>query len=89
MKSQHPNRYSHCGGVPPSYGSQNSAVQQQCRNSRPQSTDLTDRVPNKHLVDRGVSNLVEGEKPKFTVRKPYIDKDKRDKKSDSWFPSYV
>jgi hypothetical protein len=40
-------------------------------------------------MERSLSNLVEGEKPKFTVRKPYIDRDKRDKKSESWVPSYV
>ncbi|KAL4229883.1 Protocadherin Fat 4 [Mactra antiquata] len=96
MKSQQqPNRYSHCESVPQNYGIKNNTIQHQsqqhCRNtSRPQSTDLSDRLTNKQLVDRSLSNLVEGEKPKFTVRKPYMEKDsRRDKKPDNWFPSYV
>lgn len=60
------------------------------RNSRPQSTDLTERIPNNKLpMERSLSNLVEGEKPKFSIRKPYIDRENRDKKSESWVPSYV
>lgn len=59
------------------------------RQTRPPSTDLTDRIPNNLNFDKSLTNLVGGEKPKFTVRKPYIDRDARDKKSDSWVPSYV
>lgn len=86
--------------VPSSYSAQNCtlpplqhhSVQQNCslspgRSSRPQSTDLTPRVPDKVSVERSLSNFVE--KPKFTVRKPYVDKDSRDKKPDNWVPSYV
>jgi hypothetical protein len=40
-------------------------------------------------MERSLSNLVEGETPKFTARKPYNDRERRDKRSESWVPSFV
>ncbi|XP_060595472.1 uncharacterized protein LOC132749642 [Ruditapes philippinarum] len=92
-----PNKYYNSHYVHPDPGTQNYPFTylQNCslpthRNSRPQSTDLTERIPNnRSSMERSLSNLVEGEKPKFTARKPYIDREKRDKRSESWVPSFV
>ncbi|XP_045205574.2 protocadherin-11 X-linked-like [Mercenaria mercenaria] len=97
LKCSLPKKHSHSNYVPPNAGTGNYSLTnvQNCslpphRNSRPQSTDLTERIPNNKIpMERSLSNLVEGEKPKFTVRKPYIDREKIDKKSESWVPSYV
>lgn len=56
---------------------------------RTHSLAIDDRIPKR--PEKSLSNLVHNEKPKFTVRQPYIDREVRDKKaqSESWVPSYV
>ena len=96
MQYSHPNKHYYRNYVPADSGTQNYSptnIEQNCsllphRNSRPQSTDLTERIPNnKFSMDRSVSNFVECEDPKFIVRNSY--REKRDKKSESWVPSFV
>ena len=56
---------------------------------RTHSLALDDRIPIK--PEKSISNLLGNDKPKFTVRQPYIDREVRDKKahSENWVPSYV
>lgn len=55
---------------------------------RTHSLAIDDRIPIR--PEKSLSKL-NSDKPKFTVRKPYIDREVRDKKaqSESWVPSYV
>ncbi|WAQ99458.1 PCDH1-like protein [Mya arenaria] len=96
LKCSMPPRHNHSSSVPLKMGQKQTyplppaLFQNGRQHGRPNSTDLTDRIPNnKENVDRSLSNLVGNEKPKFTVRKPYTDREIRDKKSESWVPSYV
>ncbi|KAH3838565.1 protocadherin-9-like [Dreissena polymorpha] len=91
LKSSIPTRHGHSSSVPPSGEPQSYSMSPHGKqNGRPKSTDLTN---NKLGLDKTLTNLVGGDKPKFTVRKPYIERESlretRDKKSDSWVPSYV
>ena len=55
---------------------------------RTHSLAIDDRIPVR--PERPLTK-VNSEKPKFTIRKPYIDREVRDKKahSETWVPSYV
>lgn len=95
LKCGQPTMHIHSSSDTPNMGKQTYPLppdtkQNGRQDGRPNSTDLTDRIPKQHPnIDRTLSNLVGCEKPKFTVRKPYKERDVRDKKSDSWVPSYV
>ena len=92
LKCSLPLRDVHTGAIIPTNNRMNFQTHSSnpARHTRPPSIDLSDRIPNNKLnIDKSLPNLVGGEKPKFTVMRPYIDRDVRDKKSDSWVPSYV